>query len=341
MIYKNTYLHNVSEISSLEDGGIRIFRFPEKARNSFDDGEHPYAVEVGQMTTGCEIRFVGEGADITISALDADGTVEIFRGDFLFRTERLPKNVKITLSLRYDPKFDSYSLPTLNERFDVSVWRVVFDHDHRVGIHSIEPFGEIRPPKVSEMPKKKILAYGSSITHSAGAGFYTNSYIYNVGRILGTDILCKGMGGSCFIQNEVADYIASEDWDAAIFELGVNMVDGFPVEVFTERASYLIENALKLDKPIILISNFTSYFDLPENSYKDINEAYVKALENIYERFKGESYDNLYYIRGRDIVTDFNYLLTDLIHPSPYGHAEMGRKIASKILYEFDLFNNF
>ncbi len=134
MIYKNTYLHNVSEIAPLEDGGIRIFRFPEKARSSFDDGKHPYSVEVGQMTTGCEIRFVGEGADITISALDADGTVEIFRGDLLVRTERLPQKVKTTLSLRPNSGLDKYSLPIINNRFDLSVWRVVFDHDYRVGI---------------------------------------------------------------------------------------------------------------------------------------------------------------------------------------------------------------
>ncbi len=89
-----------------------------------------------------------------------------------------------------------------------------------------------------------------------------------MGYILGSDVLCKAMGGSCFIQRDVADYIVNESWDVAIFERG---------------------------------------------------------------------YSDLYYIRGKDIVTDFGYLLSDLIHPSPYGHAEMGRKIASIIRKEFKL----
>jgi lysophospholipase L1-like esterase len=58
-------------------------------------------------------------------------------------------------------------------------------------------------------------------------------------------------------------------------------------------------------------------------------------LEKLYKELKA---DNLYYIKGEDIVTEWDYLTSDLLHPSPYGHGEMGRKIAKIIREEFKIF---
>ena len=166
-----------------------------------------------------------------------------------------------------------------------------------------------------EVPNKKIIAYGSSITHSACAVLYTNSYVHTMAKALNADVLCKGMGGNCFIQKPVADYVIQEDWDVALLELGINMLDCYPVSVFEERATYLIENILKQNKPVVLISNFTSFRSLPTDPLRQVNDDYVACLEKIYQRF---ACDHLFYIRGQDIVTDWEYLCSDLLHPSPY-----------------------
>jgi lysophospholipase L1-like esterase len=84
------------------------------------------------------------------------------------------------------------------------------------------------------------------------------------------------------------------------------------------------------NKPVILISNFTSYRSLKTDSLCQVNASYIATLEKLYEELKTE---NLYYIKGEDIVTEWDYLTSDLLHPSPYGHGEMGRKIA-KIIHE-------
>lgn len=333
MIWNNVELFNVSEICPVDDG-IRIYRFPKRVRDAFENSNHPYSIEVGQMTTGCEIRFVGEGANITLTALDNSGTVDIFRGDFLSKTVHLPAGTPTKIELRGDVMVDKVDLSCYKGVVDTAVFRVVFNHDYRAMINSVEPVGEVRPPRACEIPEKRILAYGSSITHGAGAGPFTNSYIYNVGRLTGAEVLCKGMGGSCFIQPEVADYIATEGFDIAIFELGINMVSEFPVEVFRERAEYLIKSTLALGKPVVLISNYVSYYNIESSPYYEKNKAYVKCLEELYEKY---SCDTLYYIRGDEMLDSFGYLTADVLHPSPFGHAEMSRKIANKLKGEFKL----
>ena len=251
---------------------------------------------------------------------------------FFCRVEYLTANEKKRISLRSKFQLDK---SVYQGRFAHEVWRVVFGHDICITLHSVETTSSIRPPKAEELPQKKLLAYGSSITHSACSIQFTNSYIYTVGKLLGVDVLCKGMGGSCFCQKEVADYIAEEDWDIVTLELGVNMVsNGYPVEEYEKRATYVVKRALERGKPVVMISNFTHYANLPISSEFALNKAYVECFEKIYQTLKCK---NLYYICGRDIVTDWDYLTTDLIHPSPYGHGEMGRKIAKKIHEEFQI----
>ena len=37
---------------------------------------------------------------------------------------------------------------------------------------------------------------------------------------------------------------------------------------------------------------------------------------------------HLHLIEGRDILTDYSGITTDLIHPGDYGHSEMGLNLA-------------
>ena len=328
MIWKNVELFNVAETENRKDGALYMYRFPSAAREAFTHSLVSYAAEVGKLTTGCELRFVGQNADVFLSAETYEGTVEIYRGDFFCRVERLQDGVVKKIELR-ENAIDTY--PQKDGRFSPNVWRVVFDHDLRVVLHDVQ--GDVRPPEPYEVPERKLIAYGSSITHSAGAQLFTNSYIYNVGKRLGVDVLCKGMGGSCHIESEGADYLYAENWDFASLELGINMVEVYPVSVFEERARKLITTLLKTGKPIVLISNFTSYHNIPTSAFHKENADYVACLERLYNELKC---DHLYYIRGQEIVTEWDYLMTDLLHPSPYGHGEMGKKIAEKIRSEFN-----
>lgn len=328
MIWKNVELFNVAETDVREDGALYLHRFPAPAREAFTHSRASQAAEVGELTTGCELRFAGKTADVFLSAENNDGTVEIYRGDFFCRVERIQAGVIKKIELRED-SIETYA--PKSGRFSPSIWRIIFDHDVRIVVHDVCG-EEIRPPQPNEVPQKKFIAYGSSITHSACAQLFTNSYIYTISKRLGVDVLCKGMGGSCHLESEVADYLYREDWDFISLELGINMVDMYPISVFEERARPLIATMLKKGKPVLLISNFTSFHNLPKSNYYKENADYVACLEKLYHELKC---DNLYYIRGQDIITEWDYLTTDILHPSPYGHGEMGRKIADKIRNEF------
>jgi hypothetical protein len=332
MIWKNVQLFNVVATEIREDGALYLRRFPLPCYEEFSRSPYEVVPLAASLTTGCELRFVGSSADIYLSAEEFDGTVEIYRGDFFCRVERLEAGVVKKIELRPTP-IKTHN-PPLSGRFSPNVWRVIFDHDLRVVLHDVQSQEEIRPPVDGETPRKKIIAYGSSITHSAGAQLFTNSYIYPVGKKLDADVLCKGMGGSCLIHNSVVEYLPSEQWDVAILELGINMIDLFPVEVFEERARDLISKMIACNKPVILISNFTSYRSLKTDNLCQVNASYIATLEKLYEELKTE---NLYYIKGEDIVTEWDYLTSDLLHPSPYGHGEMGRKIAKIIREEFKI----
>ncbi len=330
MIWNNIELFNVARIEE-SDSGLRLYRYPKSAQQAFGVGGPDYAPAVGRMTTGCEMRFVADGADVTLTSVESgDGTVEIWRGDFLCKVERLAAGVATKIELRRDYRLDGCNLEVYRGRFSPDVWRVIFDHEIAVAITAFEPIGEVRPPRACEIPNKKMIAYGSSITHSVGARIYTNSYIYGTARRLGVDVLCKGMAGSCLIQREVADYIAIEEWDTAILELGINMVDNTPVEVFETRVRYMLEKLLPLGRPVVLISNYTSHHCCPGAAYREVEESYVTTLEALYHEY---ATDRLFYIRGRDIVEEnYDWLLSDIIHPSPFGHFEMGKRIADKII---------
>ncbi len=331
MIWNQVELFNVSQIRQQEDGTLQFFRFPDTVLEQFKGNE--ISNTSGHTTTGCEIRFVGNAVDITLSA-DVGGVVEIFRGDHYSSLIILEAGVPKKVSLRANMGVDTYDMGGYQGTFSPKVWRLVFNNDFRGSIHSIDPIEPIRPPTPEELPSKTVLAYGSSITHSAVAVLYSNCYIATVGKLLGADMLCKGMGGSCLCEKEVADYIASEAWDAAILELGINMVRRYPVSEFEQRAEYLIRRALERGKPVTVISNFTSFFDLPNAEFGKQNEDYICCLENLCEKLKCE---NLYYIRGREIVTDLGMLSADLLHPTAYGHGKMGRRIAKKLRDEFGI----
>jgi hypothetical protein len=188
----------------------------------------------------------------------------------------------------------------------------------------------IRPPKAEELPKLKMLAYGSSITHGACSMVFSNSYISRMARRLGVDVLNKGMGGSCFCEKEVAEYISTVNWDFAVLELAVNMIDLYTPLEFEKRAGYVIEKALERKKTVVFISHFTHFRDHPNENKKqfELNLEFRKASDKIKKQYKC---DDLLFIDGRNIV-DYKMLTCDLIHPSIYGHSVMGDKIANILI---------
>lgn len=345
MIYQNILFHNVTELEKIEElPGLRLLRFPKDVANRLGWGRQELGRITAQASTGCEIRFVTASAKvrITLSAVDNDGDIIVYFGDFFHSVHRLPHGVMKTLSLERPRMFYEIEREALQKkRFSHDVWRIIISRGYdasgifSVAFHNIDSFGhEIKPPSTEQLPTLKWLAYGSSITHGSGATLNHNSYIQQAAWRIGADVLNKGIGGACLCEPEIADYLALEEWDFATMELGVNMRELFTDEEFEHRARYLISAMLEKNpgKPVVLLTIYPNFadFSLNKDSRSSLaTKAFRQILKNIWSEVENK---DLYLIDGMDILPDFNDLTSDLIHPSDYGHISMGENLAARLV---------
>lgn len=339
MIYNNLKFHNVAELEVVEGmPGYRLQRFPKYVRNNLGYKEQERGRFYSQCSTGCEIRFVTDAKffRIALSAVEGEGTVLVYRGNFLHSYHHLKAGTITTLNLQAPPAFSEVCPEALEGyAFSPSVWRLLFDKNCCAVFHYIDTFGhEIRPPMEGEIPKVKWLAYGSSITFGGDCNLYSNSYVQQVGRRLGVDILNKAIAGACFCDESVANYIAQfDDWDFTTLELGVNMRELFSAEEYEKRINYLLDTIMSEnpDKPIVVIGiypNGAGYFLEQENITKEHNREFDIITKKIVEE-KGSN--KLFFIAGDKILTDFSGLCTDLLHPSDDGHILMGENLSKEL----------
>lgn len=343
MIFQNMEFYNAAEVE-VSPAGYRIYRFPKEVRETMGEGKERYGRYVSQTTAGCEIRFVTEGDRtlISLSSLDEDGYVQIFRGDFQYYsgyTYSFPvKRGQMThIMLQNNRAMDEAAPPLKKGAFSHCVWRILSDINFILTFQNIETFGyQIRPPKPEEVPQKTLLCYGTSLTYGACATAHSISYSQLLGRFLGCNILNKAMGGSCMNERTVADYFAGggEHFDAVLLENAVNMSD-MP-GAYEKNTSYLLERLTKAfpDIPIYCV---TAY---PNASIAEGESAFpCRKKEAGADRFQGdrimrklaEKYSSCHIIEGEQIMDCFTDLTVDLVHLSDYGHIRVAQRLAEKI----------
>lgn len=330
MIYNNVEIFNVEKLRKTPDGsGVILERFPPdvtemlKGRGSF----------ISRSNTGCEIRFLTTATTvwITMEAMVSDASLTVFLGDFVYQKLTLKEGKKTTIQLTQNECFNNVGkefMQSIPHRFNHNVWRIYIgnENSHCVFYEANGLDGVVRPPFKNEIPKKRWLAYGSSITHGCWTDDTSNSYINQAARLLGVDVLCKGMSGSCQCEKEMANYLANAKWDFITLELGVNMY-GFKTKDFKKRVEYLIETVHEAqpDKKVFVITPFANYNSFgPDKDLVEKHKDYVDILRDIVEKLHAE---NVAVINGDDILDSYTYFCYDLVHPSEFGHARMGENL--------------
>lgn len=322
--------HNVSGPELSPQGtGYLLPRFPAKVR---DFQESPGFL-MSRESAGVELRFVTDALHcrIFVSGEDREVNVTIYKGDFQFAIHRVPAGKISCISCAPPEIFGMVEGQYLyNGLYAPQVWRLVCDGGALI-YHGIESFGSpIRKPEAKEKPSMKWLAYGSSITHANRLG-----YPHQAARRLKIDVLNKGMSGSCFIEKEVADYLAAEcEWDFATFELGGNMRARFTPDQFERRARYLVEKCLsaKPGRPVFLITLFSGSVDFRLDADKNPESQNQKDFRaRTREIAKDLASEGVHLIEGDRILKDSSYLGADLVHPRDYGHVLMGESLAEAL----------
>lgn len=180
--------------------------------------------------------------------------------------------------------------------------------------------------------KKKILFYGSSVTHGACASRPGLTYPVLLGRMLDCEIINLGFSGNCFGEEVIARKIAELDFDLFVMEYGHNAET---VEYFkaTHEPFFKIIRQSHPDVPVIFISR-------PEFEAKTtpIQAGIKQIIKETYQNAVDAGDKLVHFIDGRDMFPDFmrgDYSTPENVHPNDRGFFEMAKtiyKIAEKYI---------
>jgi hypothetical protein len=260
--------HNVAELRAVDgQDGRLVQRVPESVRTDLEAAQsrvrHP---------AGVELRFVPDGpVELTLSTMPGGDceeiTVRVFWGPIQGQEEYVVGTTPRTIELSMPDSIGRLRSDAVEDLvFDPRVCRVRLPGEHRGGYtlyHGIE--GEVRSPTAEEVPDRRLLAYGTSITEGEAPLAEHLTYVDQTARRLGADPINLGVCGTAYCEPAIADYIAErEDWDVATLSISVNMVGRFPPETFRERAEYVIETIASAnpENPVVAITLFRNSRDV-------------------------------------------------------------------------------
>lgn len=320
-------IHNAVPVFNESQGGWELPRYPRSVRDVINNR----ARFISAKTTGVELRFVTGGPQfqLTIRNLGEAASVVVRRGAFW--VNRYPVGAGETRRILVDQPMGLKGVQQASldsGGWSSDAWRIQFDGGDLL-LQDIDPLGaSIRPPKQEEKPRLRWLAYGSSITNADEAG-----YALVAAQLLPADVMNKGLGGSCHIEQGIADWFASLEFDFATLELGINMRDGFEPDEFEKRARYLVRRLRESHPtaPLVLITHFLNKdhrVEGPAGLPAQRQAAFDEILRQIHSDAKDP---HLHLLEGTTLLTDFHLLAADLIHPTHQGHAQMAMNLVSQL----------
>ena len=333
MILGEVELHNVAEVREIPGlPGKRLLRVPEDVRVCLN----PRAQQRMLSPAGSEIRFAsgGDRVAVTVSCPEASAEVIPFWGPFQgrqrFAIGREPKTLVLTYPERL-AGLDPDAAAGLS--FSPRVWRLTLRGE---GLHYHGIRGEgLRPPAPDELPKRRYLAYGTSITHGTAATAMHLTYVSQTARRLGADLINLGVGGSAYCEPELADYMAArDDWDVATLALSVNMIGGgFSVEAFRERVDYMVHTVAGSNprRPVACITLYPHFRDFCADQPKEMVEKSAAFRQVLREVVAACPHPNVRLIEGPELLADIGGLTVDLIHPGDCGMIQMGERLAGRL----------
>lgn len=336
MQYNNICFHNVEELVEIEGKeGLRIQRVPETVREQLNEGAQAMMLS---PTANVELRFILESDSIEVT-LSTQGEKKLRMTVMWGQYQELghydiggdPTTVRLEINEFYRQlKVDSNDATSYNPR----MVRLMFggSHESHLFFHDIGE-GTIRLPDMSDSPKKRLLSYGTSITHGFGLSGPHMTYPFLIARKLGMDVINLGSAGSAFCEEGLADYIAKRnDWDIATLSISVNMYLYFDISAFTKKIDYMIKTIAHANprKPIYCITLFPFFDDV--GIYHELSpkspEAYRQALRDVVMNCE---MDNVSLIEGPSLLTDFNLLAPDLIHPNDVGMMQIAENLSKRL----------
>ena len=319
MLYRNIEVFGASEAVPFEDGTV-FLRLPQKVEESLSD----HGKKMNRGATGVEFRFVIRSGEARIRCRNASGAefsrLHVYYGDFCgdwTETELTVKGEYTDIVIR-----PAQNLPRLREiageyrhRFSPDVVRVI--PGAALCIQSIE--GDLVPPLPGQVPAKKLIAYGSSITHGSMSLAHPQDFVFCLGENLGADAWNLGLAGAARLEREVADYLAEETaYDILLLEMGINIlsIDG---EDFRERVRYFVRRTAESHPAAAVFAAdvFCCGHDWSGNEKPALFRRIVR------DTVRELALPNVRYINGLTVLPDISGMTTGLTHPGPRAIRQM------------------
>lgn len=330
--FKKVLLWNVREIKKNEDGGWTLFRLPQAAeKDMLMQGKN-----MNQTAVGVEFRFIPKGkVKFYLKSKDPQMTrAYLFRGVVQAEWQNsyyTISNEKVTI-IEIDPfqevdKQVEFLNHERNSPFSSRLYRLVFDYSS-FDLYDIE--GDFLPIEIEDMPTKRYLAYGSSITSSSLTYLQNLSYPYLIASHIGYDLVNVGFPGSCRLEKEVAEVIAKEKFDFATLEFGINVIAEWDEETFHNKVHEFLNVVLAAHpNQTFFVTDIMSYFNECCSAVSD--EKLARYRKIVKEEVEKIHRTNVFYIRGDELLTTRKYLCADLVHPTIEGHQEIYQNYISWI----------
>ena len=330
LIHDDCQFHHVQELEPHPNGGLQLQRFP---RHTCDRLDAPRGRFISQQCVGCEVRMVCTGPSVapTFGAPEQDVTLVVFRGEVELAEYQIPVGTIRTIRCDTPPSFNYMDPDALSGAFHPDVWR--FQVYGVTTWHGVASYGhQLRPPTAEELPRRRYLAHGSSITHGS-----PTTYAMQTARRLGADIWNYGMSGACMCEAPMAEYLGSleQDFDVITCELGINMRASYTPEQFIERAGRLLDSiaAGHPRTPLGVITVFPNSENHRISGDKTLGQTQA-AYDAFLRQWVADNQNRAApteLIEGRDILTSITGHRGDMVHPTIWGSIEMGERLAARL----------
>ena len=311
----------------LPEQGLWLTRVPDPLRRQLNPQAHTNALQA----TGCEVRFnlVGREALITLQNTLRPGIAEVYQGSFLVSWHVIGvEPTTLQLSLPGNLPLLEHLSKQSRLPYDARLTRILLPWRPPVRLLGIE--GQFEPPRPEQAPARRLLCYGSSITHGNTSVRPSATYASRLAQMLKADLVNLGFGGGAHLEPQMADYIAArDDWAVATLEMGINMLASFSVQDFAARVEYFVSTVARVGRPLFCIDLYTCQWDAETGTEAaEKLAAFRKIVSQAVARL---NMPHVVYVPGRRMLPSLGYLTVDLVHPSPAGMEEIARNLARTI----------
>ena len=173
---------------------------------------------------------------------------------------------------------------------------------------------------------KPILFYGSSITQGLHASRPANTYVNQIGRRMGLDIVNLGFSGNARGEPEIARYLAALPMSVFVLDFDHNCPD---IAMLSERHEpfYRRVREENPDLPILMISR-------PDgDSYPVLSNGMRKVIRATYDNAVADGDRQVWFIDGRELFgeDDRDMCTVDGCHPNDLGSYRMANRIRREL----------